>query len=340
MNLIINKITKSLLSLNKKNIIKLPQKIKYFLNEKYLKNFAEKLFISKKFCIFCYHNVTDELIDNSLGINISTNNFFQQIKLINKYFHVCTFNDLLNSQTEKFNKSPVVITFDDAYEGIYKNAFPILKKFNNKAVLFISPYFIENQKYFWWDVIYNFLKKLPISNQVFHLLDNFYYTKLNFTSVWQAFDYIRNQFYKMNIESIYRILENNFGYLEYNYPEMRATTWQNIKEMMDYGFEIGNHSYCHSMLSTFNEDELLKDFNKSKKMLYENLHITPNIYSIPFGHEMSYNSYVDKIFHEKKYILATINVTGNNDTSNILNNFYLKRYTLNNLPYICIKFNL
>jgi peptidoglycan/xylan/chitin deacetylase (PgdA/CDA1 family) len=45
-------------------------------------------------------------------------------------------------------KKSVLITFDDCYEDNYTNAFPILKKYNFKATIFVITGFVDKAKQF------------------------------------------------------------------------------------------------------------------------------------------------------------------------------------------------
>ena len=45
---------------------------------------------------------------------------------------------------------PVMITFDDAYEDVYTNAFPLLKELGVKAVIFTPTGLLENSGYLNW----------------------------------------------------------------------------------------------------------------------------------------------------------------------------------------------
>ncbi|HEX9063290.1 MAG TPA: polysaccharide deacetylase family protein, partial [Clostridia bacterium] len=44
-------------------------------------------------------------------------------------------------------KKPIIITFDDGYEDNYTNAYPILKKYNLKATIFLVPGFIGKDNF-------------------------------------------------------------------------------------------------------------------------------------------------------------------------------------------------
>lgn len=50
-------------------------------------------------------------------------------------------------------KKPIILTFDDGYIDFYYNAYPILKKYNFKAVVFVPTALIGRPAYLTWDMI-------------------------------------------------------------------------------------------------------------------------------------------------------------------------------------------
>ncbi|MFX0199987.1 MAG: polysaccharide deacetylase family protein, partial [Candidatus Hodarchaeota archaeon] len=57
---------------------------------------------------------------------------------------------LLCKNRERIPKKTVVLTFDDGYEGVYLNAYKVLKKFNFPATIFLSCASIGTKKTFPW----------------------------------------------------------------------------------------------------------------------------------------------------------------------------------------------
>jgi len=49
------------------------------------------------------------------------------------------------------DRKEVVLTFDDGLEGVYLDIFPILKKYNMKAVVYLVPGWIGQKGYLTWD---------------------------------------------------------------------------------------------------------------------------------------------------------------------------------------------
>ncbi len=63
--------------------------------------------------------------------------------------------------------------------------------------------------------------------------------------------------------------------------------WQELKQLMNEGIEIGNHSHAHPYFLDIPEVERKKrfeeDLNMSRKLFMENLNIDPDLYVYPYG---------------------------------------------------------
>ena len=81
--------------------------------------------------------------------------------LASQNFTTITFLDLYNNST--LPERPIIITFDDGYESVYSFGFPILQKFNYKAVVFIPTDFINKQND--WDVQFGTKRFKHLSGQ-------------------------------------------------------------------------------------------------------------------------------------------------------------------------------
>jgi len=90
------------------------------------------------FTIFSYHEIAEnsETLDSTYAVSAA--NFDAQMKwLIDDGYHFIKIDDIINSR--KHNKplpnKAVLITFDDGYQSIYANAFPIIKKYQIPTVI-------------------------------------------------------------------------------------------------------------------------------------------------------------------------------------------------------------
>lgn len=90
-----------------------------------------------------YHRVSDE--GNNSDITVSTKNFERQIKYLKKNFNIVPLDELVdaNIRHSKIEKSIVAITFDDGFRDNYADAYPILRKHNVPATIFVVTDYID-----------------------------------------------------------------------------------------------------------------------------------------------------------------------------------------------------
>lgn len=104
--------------------------------------------------IIMFHNVDYVAVPEPNSV--SPENFEKQLAFIDKHnFHVISLAalvDAINNGKEVSRRS-VVLTFDDGYENNYTNAFPILKKYDYPATIFIPSSDIGKVGYLNWDQI-------------------------------------------------------------------------------------------------------------------------------------------------------------------------------------------
>ncbi|MBS1493633.1 MAG: polysaccharide deacetylase family protein [Bacteroidetes bacterium] len=150
-----DKIAKEVTSAIKENI-KLQPAVKEKIEEEYgLTGNAEKVLtlykaeilshnkniLEKPLPIVLYHRVVkDNIKDSVVGIYVTEKIFEEQLAHLQKSkFKTITFIDV--SKALKGNKTlsekNIILTFDDGYEDNYDSAFPLLKKYNSTAVIFL-----------------------------------------------------------------------------------------------------------------------------------------------------------------------------------------------------------
>ena len=85
--------------------------------------------------ILMYHEVSDAVQGSLDYLFVSTGSMRSQLQwLKDNGYQTIHFSDL--TRLSEFRK-PVILTFDDGYEGNYTNLYPLLKEFNMKATIFV-----------------------------------------------------------------------------------------------------------------------------------------------------------------------------------------------------------
>ena len=104
-----------------------------------------------KVLILNYHKIDDTFI----ALAVRPEDFDAQMKYLSEHgYHTITPDELYDSLAgnAELPENPVLITFDDGYEDNYKNAYPILKKYDFKATIFVISSFLGvYPNYITWD---------------------------------------------------------------------------------------------------------------------------------------------------------------------------------------------
>lgn len=91
--------------------------------------------------IFVYHDIVDDESEVQFDYMQTTAETFEKqiIGLKNMGYDFITYDDLQKyaNHEKKIKKRSCVVTFDDGYEGVYKNAYPIAKKYDVPITIFV-----------------------------------------------------------------------------------------------------------------------------------------------------------------------------------------------------------
>ena len=90
--------------------------------------------------ILMYHGINDNVFGNS-SLFVTVQDFDNQMKYLHDNGFTTLFLSEIN-QAQNFEK-PIIITFDDGYIDNYTNAFPILKKYNIKASMYVITQWLD-----------------------------------------------------------------------------------------------------------------------------------------------------------------------------------------------------
>lgn len=111
--------------------------------------------VSGQFGILLYHRIADEVAGiKKPTINVSPRRFESQIRgLVQAGFVFWPLRRVL-AHAERGDRIPpyvVVLTFDDGFEGVYHNAWPVLRELNVPATVFLATAYLGHQQPFPFD---------------------------------------------------------------------------------------------------------------------------------------------------------------------------------------------
>ena len=256
-------------------------------------------FIRSKLIIVTYHRITGQE-ENPRYFGLHQDIFEQQIVFLKKHFKIVPFCEGIGCFNSGSIKKPLlVLSFDDGYRDNYLYAFPLLKKHNITATIFLTTGFIETEKRFWWDVVADMITSSPN-------------LKLGLNEKNNLAEDINALLKRMSVEQRRREIEKlkeKYGSNGNDRKEREILNWEEIREMSDYGIEFGSHTLTHPNLTFLSRDELKNEILKSKKILEESLGKKICGFAYPYGF---YNNDAKRIVHEADYLYARSMINGSN----------------------------
>src|SRR3989338_5590621 len=249
-----------------------------------------------------YHYIEDPN-PHTMGMNpCSVADFEQQIKFLSEHYRLTTIDEVFNAARDKKEEKICALTFDDGYKDQYKNAVPILKKYNAQGTFFIitqtsagilpyahkvhialsrlSPFEVIDA----WNIF--LAEKYPGLAERFFIPkdrrlvpDRRLYADVPSANIKEVFsaagDDVRDAF----LDSVFKQQHLNEKDL---CQEMFMDT-EEIRNLERDGFVIGNHTHSHRALSYLTEAQARDDFQRARVWFTKILKSQPTLFSYPYG---------------------------------------------------------
>src|SRR5258708_995740 len=109
--------------------------------------------------ILMYHHIRiNPMPGNALlaSLNVSPDLLNSELNYLSTHnYHVISLTELSKALNGGFNLpvNPIVLSFDDGYKNFYENAYPLLNKYNMKAIEFVITQVESAPAYLSWDQI-------------------------------------------------------------------------------------------------------------------------------------------------------------------------------------------
>lgn len=264
------------------------KKLNRSLSEKYINTFNYQPFVQTILLHKIYLSRKDVIPSNGTtvdGIDIS------QFESFIKYFKTRNYEfinerDIIEGLIDP-NQRYIYLTFDDGYFNNFY-ALDILNKYQAKATFYISTNHIEEEKSFWWDVLFRERsKQKKDENFISQELKKLYQLK------WQDQEtYLRKEFGERALCPL-----NDLD---------RPMTKKELELFgkHDYVY-LGNHTHNHLNTTIYSKEELILSIKIAEKFLSEITTKPVKSISYPYGF---YNDIVVDTVKELDYLIGfTVN---------------------------------
>ena len=281
------------------------------------------------FFILMYHRIIDPgTCPDYLqpGMYVTPKTFTMHLDALSEWTTIVPLDDLLNFMAKRefpdTQKPFGAITFDDGWVDFYSNAFPLLKKHNIPATVFIPTNFIGTNRQFWTDRLAAIWKKrIPgIVERTDQLVTDLTALKGTFENqIEKAIEILKQKPLK-TIEQTLDKLQESFRLKDCTAGERFFLDWEEIETMrMSSPVSFGSHTANHHLLTTIDNDAIRRELAESRKQLLDKN--ICSIDTIPFCYPNgNHNTAIAGMVEMAGYSCAVTTKNGwNNFSENLFN---------------------
>lgn len=250
--------------------------------------------------ILMYHRILQDEFINGL----TPQEFEQQIAYISRNFNVVSIEDLLrdvkNNCVQPFS---LALTFDDGHYDFYSNAWPILKKHNLPASLYVTTGFVDGTTWLWPDLLkYILLNSNEVILNVEHLGDISTLAKDHHISWHKLGDHCLTLSVEARNTLLFKLADDaKISVSETPQPPFHSVTWPQLQEMSTEGLVVGSHTVTHPILSSLSVENLHYELAASASAIQQHLGAAPAGICYPNGRPEDINEGVIKAAELKGY---------------------------------------
>ena len=193
-----------------------------------------------------------------------------------RWFEPVSLGDYLDQAGLKSNKRRMVLTFDDGLSGCHKYIAPLLKKKGIPATFFLNNRFIDNRSLF-----YRYKASLlvhQVKNDCRSRERVAEFLKISADQV-EASIMLAGYEQRKLLDAL--ALEIGLDITSYLGSSQVYMNDKEIRELMEWGFELGGHSADHIDFRNLEPDEMIRQVRLSLEDLQQRFGVTSGYFSFP-----------------------------------------------------------
>ena len=248
--------------------------------------FRESLF-RDTYIILMYHRVRDKIGSefDDPALSVSLNSFKMHIKEIVKAFEIVSLPTVL--RCPETQRGMCAITFDDGWIDTYEVAFPILKKENLPATVFIPTGLVGKNDAFWFDSLGNLAHAAASRGRDQLFVEHFRRLAPDWRGDELSGENLNNLIpllKKLPADILADEIRRGFDAIGIQPDERRSIiNWDNIEEMGAYNIHFGSHGMRHYILPTLETDLKKEEIFGSLEVLRKISRAETPLFSYPNG---------------------------------------------------------
>lgn len=259
--------------------------------------------------ILMYHRVSSGDPPWYHGVVVKQEDFEREIVYLCKVAQIVSLDLLVEriSQGEPVPSRAACITFDDGYKDNYTFAYPILRKYNVPATIFLTTGYIgrswpfHKARFAIWNTHVTKFKVKGLGSYCLNSLSD----RL---SVMQRIEHLLDELPAREknraIETLLKVLDAD---LPSRFEECHTLSWDEILEMSQNGISFGAHTVTHTTLTKLPIEEAREEIIQSKNDIEKRLGAPCTLFAYPNG---EFNTKIIELLKENGFTGAVTIIPG------------------------------
>jgi len=245
--------------------------------------------------ILIYHQIVDgdsrSYLHKGAAIHHQLKDFRAEMEFVRKWFRVISLDDVLSAlRTETgFKKPSLAITFDDGYRDNYTLAYPVLRKLNVPATIYLTTGLIGTFKRTWVDDIEYALLRARVDEFTMPALFGNRALAIRTLKQKEAVNVrIGEALKRVSNARKSELMAELFARLEVD-PTLddnrtrRMLSWEEVREMSQNGISFAAHTSSHPILTQVPLDVARTEIFESKQKMEAELGKPVKHFAFPNG---------------------------------------------------------
>jgi peptidoglycan/xylan/chitin deacetylase (PgdA/CDA1 family) len=290
-----------------KSLIKLALRISRRFGVFSVYGFLRSRLVKRNTAIIAYHRI-DRTTKYPWSIGcVDPEDFDSEISYLRKRYQILSLDELVDALygLKTLPRNAAVITIDDGYKDIYLNAYPILRKHNVPATVFLVTGNIGTGNLFWWDkfryvIWHTGLKTIELDDANIYQLDP--------DNRQRAISVIEGKLKKIpdekRVELIDKIVRQSGVDISPDFGKELILSWEEIKIMSRNGIDFGAHTVNHPILTRLPLEKAEKEILDSKRQIEKELGKEVTTFCYPNGGPDDFNKEIEEILKNNGFKCA------------------------------------
>lgn len=285
--------------------------------------------------ILCYHRVG--VGGTPIYSQLPAAVFESQIRFLRRHYRIIPLDQVLQEIGGADPGEPAVaITFDDGYVGTYSEAFPILRKYEIPATVYLTVNCIETGEIAWYDRIFLAFQMACKPNLDLSPagLGNFLLGTRS-ERFGEALRLIRELQRLPNFQrkQVCDDIDTQIP-VDYEATHNRMMNWDQVREMHRSGVCFGAHTMTHPVVSQLDAQELRYELRQSKQAIESRLQTQVRHFAFPFGDAKACGKAAPGMLRELGYSSGATTIPGVNTYG--VNPYFLYRSGICGIQHVGI----